>query len=1325
MVRTAKAAVPIALAVMICLAVCAGGASQEEEQAAELDRQRLIAAAHYENDDFAAAAETLRRCVVLAPGSADDRFNLALALMRGNLHQEALQVLDQTEELDAGMVGIHYLRGIIDKREGRYESAVASLLKVIEKDRDCFGAYYNLGFCYKSLEEYDQATAAFTRAAEIDPAHPSVHYQLITVARRMGDVESARRHSEIFDRIKDTVDESEKTVEALERSRYSQLIEARRLGPDLEPAPAGDIKLVDVTAAAGLTPVEPPDVEEHLPRRLPLADLDSESLHRRWVPAIGGAVALADIDADGDLDIYSVGCAPTSDASANRLLRNDSAGQFTDVTDRYGVGSRQRGLDAVFGDLDNDGHDDLYVVNDGPNLLFRRQGDGVLQVISGNGGTAALALVSRTEPLPDSYSVSVEVESDEAEGACSFIVLDYQDADDYRVAGVDISQGLLMVAHFDGAWVVDRQLEAPVSGSVKLQVEVSGSQVSIGAEGVETGISFTYQQPLNRGPVGLASRAAQASFDNLLVTDLETGGELVSQSFAGGSVEPLAPKSGSWEVVDWGFVEVSSAARVDEPLLGRKAMMIDYDHDNDLDLLVVNDVELDDLPDLENAQVPEDLYGQVNTLLRNNGDGSFSDLTDAAGLLVDMAQSRDAVFADLDGDADSDLLVANADAPSRLFLNQRLGRFAPGGSLEPPLTNGTTAVAVADLDRDGRLDLVVARGDRLDLYRNHGDAHFTGTTVVTAAAGIDSIDVVDLNNDGWPDLLLAGTAGVRLLAGNGKASFTEVTAQVGLDQDLDVADLAVADIDGDGDQDIVLQTRDTGLRLLDNQGGNRRHWLLVRPLGRKVNRNGYGATIEIAAGGHYQKRVVSEGPVHFGLGDLTAVDVVRITWPNGVTQNLVDPAVDTRLTIAEYVKVSASCGFLWTDNGTGFQLINEILGIGPLGAPIAPGVYHQPDSTELTKIEADQLVSRDGFYNLRLTEELREIMFADQLTLRVVDHPIDLEVVANEMFTAPPFPEDTFFAVAGARPPRTAVDDHGHDVIDLISHRDGRYPVSGLVSRYDGLAEEHALILDLGDLSGADQVLLLLDGWIYWPDASTVMALAQDPRYSLQLPSIQARSRTGEWQTVIPAVGLPTSKGLVVPVDLTGLVPVERPQIRLVTNMRIYYDRILVATEDHAAICQVSELMVVAADLHYRGFSSMVRDELGYESFDYHDVSPTGSWSPPRGMMTRYGDVTRLLLEIDDRFVIFGPGDEISLRFDGRRLPRLPDGWVRDYIFYANGWVKDGDLSTVHSETVAPLPFHTMSGYPYPDTEQYPEALADYQEEYNTRPAVATVGALR
>ena len=114
------------------------------------------------------------------------------------------------------------------------------------------------------------------------------------------------------------------------------------------------------------------------------------------------------------------------------------------------------------------------------------------------------------------------------------------------------------------------------------------------------------------------------------------------------------------------------------------------------------------------------------------------------------------------------------------------------------------------------------------------------------------------------------------------------------------------------------------------------------------------------------------------------------------------------------------------------------------------------------------------------------------------------------------------------------------------------------------------------------------------------------------------------------------------------------------------------------------------------------------------------------GSFTRYGDVTPLLESADNMYVIFGPGDELALRFDATALPELPAGWTRDYVFYANGWVKDGDLNTKFSETVTPLPFHGMSGYPYSSAESYPETteLRRYLDTYNTRPGKATVGLL-
>jgi Tfp pilus assembly protein PilF len=1135
-------------------------ASLDSTNSAELDACRQTGKAYYENDDFKSAADQFRRCLVLSPGSAPDYFNLGLILMRATDYTNALAALEKAEQLDPNLLGVPYVRGILFKRQGRYDEAIANLKRVTAGDPRCVGAYFNLGICLKYKEQYDQAIAAFQAALEQEPKNPACHYQLITLHRRIGDVEKATRHVEIYDRIKGTVEEFEKTPEALERSPYSQILETPPLGQDLPAAGDTVVRFVDVTKEAGLIPPAPSSLPAPLPRRLQRADYHPAEIANRYLPWVGGAVVLGDYDSDGDLDIYFVNCHTNPTASANRLYRNESAWRFTDVSAQAGVGDRGLGTDAVFGDFDNDQHPDLYVVNHGPNVLYRNRGDGT-------------------------------------------------------------------------------------------------------------------------------------------------------------------------------FEDVSEPARANEPQSGTRAVFVDYDHDNDLDLLLGNGADLTQPPDADSFLFPDQLPGSVNTLLRNNGDGTFTDLTDEAGFLVGCAQTRDLVCADFDGDHDVDLFTANFDVPSLLFLNARLGKVAPGGSFSPPLVKGARAVAEADLNRDGHPDLLVAVDENLFLYTNDGRAHFTAGSnlrlALPAGSGVERIRVFDHDNDGWPDLLLllsqAEGHRLRLLAALGKGQFRDVSTACGLDQvQGHIADVQPGDLDNDGDEDLVLQTRDRGPIFLRNDGGNRRHWLSLRLAGKKVNRSGYGATVEIASGGHCQKQTVRSQVVHFGLGTLARVHVVRVTWPNGVAQDVIQPDLDRSLAIEEYVKVSASCAFLWANGGQGFKLINEILGIGPLGVRMTPDRYFPLDCTELTKIEPGQLAPENGVYELRLTEDLREIAFLDQANLRVVDHPVALKIIPNEMFTGPPFPEDKFFAVSEPRTPRSARDDRGQDVLDLIRSRDGRWPTFPLTP-YDGLAQPHSLTLDLGDLSGVRHIMLYLDGWIYWADSSVSAGLFQDPRYTMAPLTLEVRDADGHWRTAIPSVGLPTSKGMVVPVDLTGRFSPPDYHIRLATTLCVYFDRIFVSTRDEAARCRVTPVPVVQADLHYRGFARLHRDPVGYERFDYDDVQPTGSWNPPEGTFTRYGDVTPLLACPDDQFVIFGPGDELSLRFPAANLPELPPGWARSFLFYANGWVKDGDLNTQFSQTVEPLPFHGMTGYPYRAEEHYPDTPAHrhYLNTYNTRPNRPTVPDLR
>jgi hypothetical protein len=145
---------------------------------------------------------------------------------------------------------------------------------------------------------------------------------------------------------------------------------------------------------------------------------------------------------------------------------------------------------------------------------------------------------------------------------------------------------------------------------------------------------------------------------------------------------------------------------------------------------------------------------------------------------------------------------------------------------------------------------------------------------------------------------------------------------------------------------------------------------------------------------------------------------------------------------------------------------------------------------------------------------------------------------------------------------------------------------------------------------------------------------------------------------------------------------------------------------------------LVRADLGFHGFPLKIEGTPpGNVQYIYEKVSATGPYTRPAGTYTRYGDVLPLLTELDDRLVVFGSGDEVRLDFDPAKLPALPEGWVRDYFFAANGYEKDMDFYAAEGDFVAPLPFLRMGDYPYEPGESFPldDAHVNYLLEYNTR----------
>jgi hypothetical protein len=354
---------------------------------------------------------------------------------------------------------------------------------------------------------------------------------------------------------------------------------------------------------------------------------------------------------------------------------------------------------------------------------------------------------------------------------------------------------------------------------------------------------------------------------------------------------------------------------------------------------------------------------------------------------------------------------------------------------------------------------------------------------------------------------------------------------------------------------------------------------------------------------------------------------------------------------------------------------------------------------------------------LNINNQLEEVIMFDQAQLLTVDHPAGTEVYPNErLLPEPPFPEFKIYTARGARPPVSATDSSGADILPAISRRDRIYADNFRLFPFKGYAETHSITLDLGNLKGAKKVLLLMDGWIDYADSSSNLAAGQ-AGWHLLPPSLQVKNAAGKWKTVIPSMGFPGGLSRTMTADLTGKFPSDDYHVRIVTNMCIYWDRILVDTSPEVSV-RVTRLDPISADLHFRGYPTyFTPDGKAPWIYDYARIQPAELWGTHAGAYTRFGDVRQLLLKRDDEYVVTRHGDEITLSFDPGQAPPLPDGWVRDYLLYADGYGKDMDINSLYPEVVGPLPFHAMSGFPYSKKEKYPDDPEHrrYQQTYNTR----------
>jgi hypothetical protein len=834
------------------------------------------------------------------------------------------------------------------------------------------------------------------------------------------------------------------------------------------------------------------------------------------------------------------------------------------------------------------------------------------------------------------------------------------------------------------------------------------------------------------------------------------------------------------------FSDVTVATKIPKTInLSRSVAFVDYDHDGDLDILIAAGEDVQDT--LESEESISHWKGAHTiflfspatrgALLRNNGNGTFTNVTAAAQL--DAAMTADAIVpTDFDNRRDIDLLVTTGGGVA-LYRNMRDGTFkdvAADAAFSAGQLKATSSVAVGDVNKDGYPDFFFGEFDWAGYFAmSDGRGHFRLSRgpddfnpkldLRTGKSNRASL-FVDYDNDGLLDLVtvvtccaVPQTIQLRIWRNIGDRWMEIPTAATLKATSPDSAKplLLAGDLDGDGDTDLIFGTVDGGLRVARNDGGNRNHSIKVDLRGRVSNRSAVEAKVEMRAGSLYQKlETYSAFPAPapadlvFGLGKRERPDAVRVLWPAGIVQaetEFLTPSRDhpglISLNITELDRKPSSCPYLYAWNGERFEFVTDFMGGGEMGyleQPIEPRAiasglraqlprYNKPDPDEYVRITANQLKEKNGRYELRVTNELEEALFVDRLQLLAVAHPIGTEVYPNEGMSDPPKPFK-LFVTRDARPPLSAVDEQGHDVLDLISRIDRRWPDDFKVDRIRGYAEEHSLTLKLDEQSKVQsprsKVVLLLTGWTDYAWSSDNVAASQSGK-AMKLPSLQVKDTKGNWRTVIEDIGIPVGRPQTVTVDLTGKFLSASREVRIVTNMRIYWDQVLMATSDDAAQIQTTRLDAVRANLRWRGFSAEVTPD-GREPFvyDYQTVSFNSPWKTMTGRYTREGDVRELLLHSDDMFTICRPGDEISLSFDATALPPLPKGWTRAFLLYADGFSKEMDINSASPDQTLPLPFHGMSRYPYRSPEQYPSDAKhrEYLEKYNTRVVTSSVSII-
>lgn len=752
-----------------------------------------------------------------------------------------------------------------------------------------------------------------------------------------------------------------------------------------------------------------------------------------------------------------------------------------------------------------------------------------------------------------------------------------------------------------------------------------------------------------------------------------------------------------------------------------------------------------------------------------DGKPQWSILQGSLGL-ADLKQVTAVSAIDWESDGDLDLVII---ADGKLVLRQNLGsrEFQDAGafSLLPQPSRTPMSLAVADIDRDVDLDVIVGLDDGIGILENiqHGQFRFrdlydasggpvfkqaqslsiaelnndyswdillggslseskyilTGTDYQTASIRLDrpgtlsdnpsNIVTGDWNNDAKMDILASTNRGLELCLNQGDGSFLNVKLS---NRDI-VADaippVSLGDIDSDGWLEAIsIEGQKPTIFISENRPANRYLVYRVKGIsdpngGGRNNQYAVGSTLEVFGPFGYQARIIEDDSIHFGLSDSDAYSL-RTVFVNGLTQGIIDPRSNQML--EEKQVLIGSCPFVYGWDGNRWELMTDLLWNAPLGLQIAKGKVLADRRWEYLSLPRAFMKPKDGHYELRVTEELWESAYFDHVALLAVDHPVDTQWYSNEKVGPGSIAQPSLWGYEQTIEPTSVKDSRGTDWSNEVQLQDGLYAIPFDKHYKQGLVEPSFLEIDFGKIDTTKSAQLILTGWIYPTDTSLNIHIDQNTELDSPKPlSLWTVDASGQFQETVPFTGFPGGKPKTIIVPLDGVFATQDHRIRLAHSSQIYWDQIRLGYGQSVPIRTSKDGSVMM------NWLPMESAQLRYRGFS-RELPRTRH--EPHWYDYQTVSVDPAWPPLRGKFTRFGESQSL-LEFDDDQLVVMGPGDELIIKFQIpteplpEGWVRDFVLHSVGWDKDAAM--NTLEGQsslplPFSQMSQYPPGMDDRAE---------------